>query len=385
MATTVARTAKVRLPAVDNLRAAMIAWIIGGHALLGYSAIGGWPYSEVQEVTFDRRTELALAAVLGPTALFVIGSFFFVAGLFAPGAVARKGPPRYAVDRVLRLGVPFLVFMLLIWPSFMWLAYRAAGHRISLWHAFTHRTPFLDSGPLWFAEVLLYVSLGYAAWVWLAPRLGRGRAESPSPLTGRTLVAVAAAVAIASFVVRLEFPARSKQILDLHLWQWPQCVGMFLLGVVASRHAWAARVPDHIRRHCGFAVAGTLLAVPVVAAVVGVHDLAGDAAPFLGGWHWQAAALAGIEAALVVFGTVWILGVAQDHLRGDSRLWRHATRGAFAAFLLQAPVLITLSVVARPVTVPAEVKALVVGGIAVPLCFWLGWLLVDRTRVGRLL
>jgi hypothetical protein len=382
MATTVAHTAKVRLPAVDNLRAAMIAWIIGGHALLGYSAIGGWPYDEVQEVTFNRRTELALAVVLGPTALFVIGSFFFVAGLFAPGAVARKGPQRYAVDRVLRLGVPFLVFMLLIWPLFMWLAQLAAGERISYWHAFTHRTPVLDSGPLWFAEVLLYVSLGYAVWVWLRPRPGPAQ---PSPLSGRTLLAFATGVAIASFIVRLEFPARSKQILDLHLWQWPQCVGMFVLGVVASRHAWAAKVPEHIRRRCGWAVAGTLLAVPLVTAVVGVDDLAADARPFVGGWHWQAAVLACIEASLVVFGTVWTLGVAQDHLRGESRLWQRSARGAFAAFLLQVPVLITLAIMMRPIAVPAEVKALVVGGIAVPMCFWLGWLLVDRTRVGKLL
>ena len=64
---TVAQTTRVRrLPHVDNLRAVMVAWIIGGHALLGYTAIGGWPYDEVQETTFDSRTELALSVVIGP-------------------------------------------------------------------------------------------------------------------------------------------------------------------------------------------------------------------------------------------------------------------------------------------------------------------------------
>jgi hypothetical protein len=39
---------RTRLPYLDNLRTAMVAWIIGGHAFLGYAAIGGWPYDEVQ-------------------------------------------------------------------------------------------------------------------------------------------------------------------------------------------------------------------------------------------------------------------------------------------------------------------------------------------------
>src|SRR3954465_6638025 len=69
-----------RLAHIDSLKAIMVAWIIGGHALLGYAAVGGWPYDEVNEVTFAPRSELVLSALLGPSALFVIGTFFFVAG-----------------------------------------------------------------------------------------------------------------------------------------------------------------------------------------------------------------------------------------------------------------------------------------------------------------
>lgn len=122
--------------------------------------------------SFHPATELALTYLLGPTALFVIGTFFFVSGLLAEFAMARKGPARFAADRLLRLGVPYLVFMALLWPMFMWFAYLVAGHDVSYWWAFTHRQPFLDSGPLWFAEVLLYVSLGYAAWRWVTAQAG---------------------------------------------------------------------------------------------------------------------------------------------------------------------------------------------------------------------
>src|SRR5512138_819271 len=176
-----------RLAHIDNLRTLLVAWIIGGHALLGYAAIGGWPYDEVSEATLDPRSELVLAALLGPSALFVIGTFFFLAGLFAEPAMARKGPARFAGDRLLRLGVPFLAFAGLLWPLFMWAAYRAAGYPVSYWWAFTHRQPFLDSGPLWFVEVLLYISLGYAAWRWAAGRLLARPDPRPALLGGAQL------------------------------------------------------------------------------------------------------------------------------------------------------------------------------------------------------
>ena len=38
---------------MDNFKSLLVAWIIGCHALLGYTAIGGWPYDEVNEVTMS--------------------------------------------------------------------------------------------------------------------------------------------------------------------------------------------------------------------------------------------------------------------------------------------------------------------------------------------
>jgi hypothetical protein len=370
-----------RLAAVDNLKTGMVAWIIAGHALLGYTAIGGWPYDEVNEETLSRRSELGLSLVLGPTALFVVGTFFFLSGLLAPRTVERKGPARYARDRLLRLGLPWLSAVLLVWPLSMWLAYRAAGHDVSYWWTFTHRTPLLDSGPLWFAEVLMIFSLAYAARV----RAGGARPDPPEARLGlRRLVTVTVAIALASFVVRLWFPAMSKQILDLHLWWWPACFGMFALGVAAGRRDWLSHVPGRLYRACGLAVVGIVVAAPGLFAVLDVSDLAAASPAYLGGWHWQALLLAGLEAGLVVAGSVWLLGLAQRRLNRGGRLSAACGRGAFAAFALQGPVLLGLASAARPLPVPPEIKALLVGAVSVVLCLSLGWLLATRTRLGRI-
>src|SRR5215213_6299674 len=233
-----------RIVAIDNLKSLLVAWIIANHAVVGYTTIGGWPYDEVNETTLPPSVEYVLTVVLGPTALFVIGTFFFLAGLFAPVELSHHGRSHFVKTRIVRLGLPWLIFMLLIWPFFMWLAYR---------------------------------SVGYALWNWL----GWGRRLEPLTIRGTHLIAVAAGIAATSFVVRLWAPARSQQIFDLHVWQLPQCVGMFCLGVLLSGHGWARQVPSNIARRCGITVAVTLVVAEAVAWGAGVKDFSREGGPFL--------------------------------------------------------------------------------------------------------
>jgi hypothetical protein len=364
-----------RLIAVDNLKALLVAWIIGFHALLGYTAIGGWPYDEVNEVTMSPGTELLLSVVIGPTGLVVVGTFFFLAGLFAPASLRRHGPGRFSWGRLVRLGLPWLAFMLLIWPLFMWFAYLSAGYQLTYREAFRGRQPFLDAGPLWFAQILLYASLGYALWSWL----GLGR-RLPAITAGRGFVVVAIiAMTSISFLTRLWFPARSLQILDLHVWQWPQCIGMFCLGLIASGHGWAVQVPQKVVRFSGMLSLGTLVLAPLVALATGITSLSRDGGAFLGGLRWQALVLDVIEATLVIAGSVWLLGMAQRHFARVSRFGTVAARSAYAAFVLQAPLLLTFAILARWISIPALPKGVLVGALGVLFSFGIGWLIVGRT------
>lgn len=364
-----------RLPQVDNVKTALVAWVIGAHALLGYTAVGGWPYDEVNEVSFAPGVELVLAALIGPSGLFVIGGFFFLAGLFTPPSLQRKGLHRFTLDRLLRLGLPWAASAFLVWPLTMWLAYEIAGHDESVWGVVTSRYPLFDAGSLWFAFVLLIFSVVYAVWRTLTPP----DEDAPAPGMG-LLVALALGIAVSSFLVRLWFPAKSGQIFDLHLWQWPQCVVMFILGLICARHGWAREIPERIRRASTTTAVITICLVPIVGIAVGVTDLAADIGPFLGGWSWQAAATAIVEGVLVVAGSLWLLGLAQRHLTQHGRFAQACSRAAFPAFVIQGPVLILIALALRPVTAPAEVKAPLVAAIALVSSFWVGWRLVSRNE-----
>lgn len=363
---------------MDTLRALLVAWVIAGHALMGYSMLGGWVYDQVAEVRFTPHVEWVLIALLGPTGLFLMGAFFLIAGLFERPSLVRTGPREYLRRRVLRLGVPFAVTVVLIWPATVWLAYRASG-RSRTYLSIVSGRGFLHTGALWFVEVLLLFSIGYLLWTLLV-----GPARRDLEVRGRHLVLLAAGIAAASFVVRLWLPARTPSPSDLHLWQWPQLAGMFGLGVAGGRQL-ASSVPDKLARACGVTAVAVVASLPVLALLTGVHGVE-DSDRFLGGWHWQAALLALVEATLDVAGSVWLLGFAQRHLAGAGPAWvSKATRASYAAFVLQNPVLVALAVSLRPVSAPAEVKAPLVAVLGVAACFLIGHLAIERTPLKRLL
>ena len=359
-----------RVAYLDNLKVLLVAGVIFGHGWAGYDQLGGWTYTDVREVSIAPGTETVLEVLLGPFGLFAMGFFFLMAGLLTPGSVSRKGPGRFARDRLVRLGIPLVVFTFVLWPPWVALMDRATGRP-------ARYVP--DTAHLWFLEVLLIFSLGYAAW----------RRPRPEPLPGnrsaltlRRLLVLAVVVAVASFLVRVRFPLDSTQWGDLHLWQWPQFLALFGLGLLGRRPGWLDPVSDRLRRACGYAA---LLSVLAIAGFAGVVALAGvPAQDFLGGWHWASAGTAGAEGLLAVMVSVWLLGLAQQRLVRPFGSGGPA-RSAYAAFIVQGYVLVGLALLIRPVPVPAEVKGLVVSVFGLLGSYALGWLLATRTALGRLL
>ena len=371
--------ARTRLVYLDNLKAGLIAGIIVAHGINSYTDFGSWPYQDVQEVLVSEGTETIFVILLSFGALFLMGLFFLISGLLTPRPLERKGVGRFAADRLLRLGIPFAAFTLLLWPLLMYVVREPILHEGSYWYWFVHADPFLDNGPMWFIGVLLLYSLGYAAWRAIRPVEDAGAA----PLRARTLVALGVTIAVSSFVVRLWFPVNSGQVVNLHLWEWPQCLGMFLFGIACARRGWLTPVSDPMRRRCG--IVALIAAASISVMILTTEPLGLTEDDYFGGLGWPSLATSIAEGALVVGACVWVLGFAQRRLDRQGAFRRALGRSAYGAFLLQGPVLIALALVLRPFDLPGEVKALVVAALGVVLSFALAWPLVTRTALRRIL
>jgi fucose 4-O-acetylase-like acetyltransferase len=365
---------------LDNLKALLIAGIIAAHALIGYADLGSWSYQDIREVTLSPVVETVFEiAFLSLGGLFLIALFFLISGLLTEDSLARHGASRFVHDRLLRLGLPFAVYTLLLWPLFEFALLEPYLHRGSYWDYLGDTDPVLDNGPMWFVGVLLIYSLGYVVWRTRLPR----PVSSSGSLGGRHLLILAAAVAASTFLVRLVFPIDSGQTLNLHLWQWPACGVMFGLGVVAARQGWLRPIPEALARRCGIT---TLIATLVMLiAVLSAEPLGIDEEAFAGGWQVPALITAIVEGVLVVAGPIWVLAVAQRHLNRSGPVRRAMTRSSYAAFILQGPVLFGLALALRPFDLPGDIKALVVATLGIVGSFALAWSLVTRTPLRRIL
>ena len=233
---------------LDNLKSFMIAGIIAAHALMGYADFGSWTYQDIQEVTLSPVVEtIFVVASVALGGLFLMALFFLLSGLMTQDSLARKPPGRFVVDRLLRLGIPFALYSLVIWPVLEWALHEPFVPRGSYWAWFTDTDPVLDNGPMWFVGVLLVFSLALVAWRQLRP----ARPAPEGPLRRRDLAVLALVVGMATFLVRLVFPGDSNQPLNSHLWAWPEYIALFALGVAAARRGWLRPVPASFRERRG--------------------------------------------------------------------------------------------------------------------------------------
>lgn len=367
---------------LGNLKVVLIAMIIALHGVLSYAGlVEVWNYAEFREVTLHPVTEGIVFVVVAPFGFFLITLLFLVAGLLSPGSVRRKGVRRFVGDRLLRLGVPFLVFVFVLEPTLTYALEHPLGDAPgSFVDEYLGAEKVLDTGPLWFVGVLLVFSLGYAAWVTVS---GREVPVGTAPITLRGVLGLMAVVAVASFLVRLVYPYGSEAgVTDGQYWEWPACLAAFWLGIRASHEGWLDAVPEPLWRSCRTLALVGLVAMVTLLAWAGSGD---QVEALFGGWGWEAAAFAGVEVFLTICGPVWLLELA--HRRLDRRFgWGPmAQRTCYAAFIVQGFVLIGLAGVLRQVMAPAEIKAVVVATGGVAGSFTLAWLLTRLPGIRRVI
>ncbi len=153
-----------RLAFIDNLRWVMIVLVVSMHAAVTYSHLGSWYFME------DPKPGLVTTGIFATYQVylqaFFMGLLFLIAGYFVPGAFDRKGFKKFLRDRALRLGVPSLIFMLLIQPfTVFWLLPSGSRSRVPIlqacWHYLVSGQFLGGSGPMWFTVALLGFCLVY--------------------------------------------------------------------------------------------------------------------------------------------------------------------------------------------------------------------------------
>jgi glucans biosynthesis protein C len=365
---------------IDTLKLLLVVGVIVGHATMAWTDNDeAWVLSEppIREPLLSVVNLMALVGVL-----FAMSTFFLIAGSFTPRSLERKGLRRFVIDRTLRFGLPLLFYLLFLAPIVEYVDAREQGD----WHkSFAAFLPHIwrrpAPGPLWFLEVLLAFSIGYAVIRTIVPP--RDGAHRLHPLRVRHLVVAVCVTAVALYLVRLRVSFDEEIGQDLFLGQSPVWLTGFAFGIVGAEHGWFERISPQMSRLL-FGVAWSAVGGVVVVVATDVGAMGADIEEFYGGAKWQAAALALLQGILVVSMPLWLVDVFRRRLPDQTRFVREMSRAAFGAYIVHQVVLVGTVVATRHVAWSREIEYLMAAALAVVGSFGIGALIVRLPGASRI-
>lgn len=231
---------KSRMVYLDKLKVMLTVLVIAHHAGQAYGPTGGqWPIFSLER-----------SALLGPfftvNAAFFMGLFFLISGYFVPRTFDRKGTITFLKGRFRRLGIPLLLFGLLVTGPMLYFSQDDPGSfRQFINHVYPNEIPTLFAH-MWFVAHLLVYAIGYALWRQLTQRSSFTNRIKLSVPTHQTILAYVLVLTIVTAVVRVWYPIDrwvTLLVVPAEIAHLPQYVSLFVIGILAYRGDWLRRLP----------------------------------------------------------------------------------------------------------------------------------------------
>jgi fucose 4-O-acetylase-like acetyltransferase len=342
----------------------VIVLAVNMHACVTYSHVGSWYVNEPPD--YPLAFKLVFLFWQGHLQSFFMGVLFLVAGYFAYGSLARKGPAGFARERLLRLGAPTLLYMLVLHPLIVFAINPNGDHygsRGAAYGQYLYRGRFLGgSGPMWFAAALLVFSVALAGLASLLPSAMTRKDTAPrAPGAGAIVIWGLAAVAF-TFIVRTAEPLGTS-VLNMQLGYFPQYVLAFGTGFAAAKGRWLVPLArSSAARRAGWM---GLLFGPVALAVVLFRGgiLNGEGlAPFSGGWNLRSLGLAAWDQLAGLGLGLGALAFCSGKLNKSTRLSRWLNARSFGVYLFHPVVLILVTLAMRPLDINLFFKVSILTG-----------------------
>jgi glucan biosynthesis protein C len=364
-----------RIYFADYLRAALVSLVILHHIAITYGASGSFYYIEP-------ATSSASAALLTLFAAFnqawFLGCFFLISGYFSPGSFDRKGPRQFLKDRLIRLGIPLLIFFFVLSPLTCYIAFShtpaaqlaSSGFTTPVAWTWQFYLNTVGTGPLWFVEMLLIFEFGYAIWRYASEHLsGQKEKRRPFP-TYRKIALFILILAIALYLIRIVLPIDGPAVLGFpSLFDLPQYLSLFIVGLIAARGDWLRKMPSSMAKRI-FGVALIASATLLLLAVAGTEISSLGLGSLVGGGSLSSAFYASWEAIWAVGMTMFAIFFFRRYFDSAGRFWRFFSQHFYTAYIIQAPIIVSITAV---VLSPLHIASLLKFGLASVIILPLIW------------
>jgi glucan biosynthesis protein C len=353
-----------RLLHLDNLRIYLTILVILHHAAIAYGGAGSWG---IIDPAVDEISPIFLTIFNALNQSYFMTAFFLLAGYFTPRSLEKKGARSFLSDRLLRLGIPILVYSTIIinLNAFIIGVYGKG-------QPFQARITY-DSGHLWFLQLLLIFAVIYLIYKWQTSQGYEERPVQTHPSafpSDKMLLLAIGVLSLLTFMMRLIFPV-GESILNVQPGHIVHYIFAFYGGIVAYRRDWFRGLTRVQARRWGKVALGVFPSLFVIMILGGALESDENVALFMGGFHWQSFVYAIWETVMMIGIIVFLLHFFRERLNRAAPTAKTMAGSVYTVYIIHQTVLFSLNVLFLPVGIPTILKFFTVSLIAIPLCFLL--------------
>lgn len=354
-----------RLYYIDNLRVFLIVLVILLHFNITYGAPGDWYYSE-SDATMP---ELIFQAMFNITnQAFFMGMFFFISAYFTAASIKRKSSGRFLKDRLVRLGIPLVVYYFLLSPVTNWINYYfIKGESYTLLEFITNPRAW-GFGPMWFVETLLIFTLLY-----MLIRKLKWKINIPFPGTLGVIFS-AVLVGLLQYIIRIWLPVGwSMPYTTLQFPFFVQYIFMLVFGVIAYENNWFESITYKMGiRWFIFAQFLILIVLPAFLYFGGQNA---GMEIFIGGGSWQSFSYAIWEQVTGFSIIIGLMGIAKKHFNAQGIFAKQLSDSAYGVYIIHAPIIVGIAAIFVGWDINQLLKFVLLAPVAIFICFMFAWLL----------
>ena len=304
-----------RLSYLDNIRIFLTALVIVHHSTLAFGGGGSW---EVSDPARNELTTIILTYFTAVNQTYFMSAFFLLAGYFTPRSYEKKGSGSFLLDRLIRLGIPLLVYSTLI-INLNWYLVEV----VWLNQPFTWVWGYYP-GHLWFLSALLLFAVVYAVYRKFSDRDSDRKRFQYYPdryPPNRALIITIFILAILSFIMRIFIPI-SEWIGGFQPAHFVHYIFCFFVGILAYRGDWFRRLQGSQAKPWGFVALVMLPMFFVFAILGGALEGPEQVAKLMGGAYWQNLAYCLWESTMLIAVLSFILYFFRERVTPAGRLER---------------------------------------------------------------
>ncbi len=363
-----------RLNYIDNIRIFLTAVVILNHLSITYGAPGGWYYNEFEVSQLKLIPMATLVLFAAGNQAYSMGLFFLLSGFFSAKSISNNGVQSYLPQRLIRLGIPILLYVYLISPilriTFRNITYNIPMNLGEILNIYMQINFGYELGPMWFIMLLLIFSF-------ILPFLIKSirRFSSQLRIPGRYGFLLAAVfIGLLTFLIRIYLPIGYVfQPLNLQLPHVIQYIFMFFAGVFVYLVNWHERVQSiSVKFWLPFTI-GLIIIMPILFILVG--GASGNVNSALGGVTWQSLAFSIWEQVYCLSMSATIISLFYNYLNKNTELSRELAASSYATYIFHPLVLVIFTALFQNFRMQPLAKFALLAAPTIILCFFAASLL----------